>query len=97
MNGSYRVIWPRHLIEHDLAEFAVQAMQSGLGMASITAAMNEIDRLLAGNPLEQGESREGAERILIVSPLSVHYVIDEDNHLVVMVRVHYHPRSQREE
>ncbi len=50
MNGTYRVIWLRRLIEHDLAGFVVSAMEAGHGAAPITAAMNAIDRLLSTSP-----------------------------------------------
>src|SRR5262245_18877697 len=91
MDGSYRVIWLRRLIEHDLAAFDVAAMQSGAGAAAITEAMNEIDRLLSTSPQSQGESRGPIERILMVPPLAVIYEIHEDEHLVVILRVSYRP------
>jgi hypothetical protein len=54
-----------------------------LGHASdrqaVTDAANEIDRLLAIEPLDIGESREEGRRILLVPPLGVtFYVVSED-------------------
>ncbi len=92
MNGAYRVVWPRRLVEHALANFVVAAMQSGQGAADITLAMNEIDRLLAANPQEEGESRDEFERIIIVPPLSVDYEVQEDERIVLILRARYVPR-----
>lgn len=91
MNGSFRVIWRRRLIEHDLAGFVVSAMQHE-GAVEITRAMNEIDRLLAANPQAHGESRDEFERILIVPPLVVDYEVYEDEQVVYVLRARYVPR-----
>jgi hypothetical protein len=82
MTSPYRVIWRRRLIERDLANFVVSAIQGGGTSAPITAAMNEIDRLLTANPQGRGESRDPFERVLIVPPLAVYYEIHEDERIV---------------
>jgi hypothetical protein len=91
MNGGYRVIWLHRLIEHDVAGFVVAAMQSGASAAPITAAMNEIDRLLSASPHSHGESRGPGERILFVPPLAARYEVHDDEQVVVIQHVTYRP------
>jgi hypothetical protein len=92
MNGKYKVVWRRHLIDIQLARFVVTAMQRGESVAAITAAMNEIDRLLSENPQRQGESRPNFERILIASPLAVDFEVHEGERIVYVLRARYAPK-----
>jgi hypothetical protein len=96
MNGSFRVVWRRRLVEHELAEFVLAAMGRQEGAASITRAMNEIDRLLATAPQTHGESREDYERILIVPPLAVDYEVYEDDRVVYVLRARYLPQKAQD-
>ena len=47
--------------------------------AAVSAASNEIDRWLAEGPRDQGESRSGMVRIMLVRPLAVEFEIIEDD------------------
>jgi plasmid stabilization system protein ParE len=50
--------------------------------ASVSAAADEIDRILAIRPLEVGESRVANSRILLHSPLAVLYEVSDDDRRV---------------
>jgi hypothetical protein len=54
---------------------------------AITVAAGRIDRLLAISPLNHGESREGAMRVLLCDPLGVEYKVDEDDRKVQVCTV----------
>ena len=90
MSGPFKVIWRRRLIEKELAEYVVSAIERGESLTAITKAMNEIDQLLRSNPTERGESRNEFERVLIVPPLSVLYEVHEEEHLVSILGVRIH-------
>jgi hypothetical protein len=49
---------------------------------AITEAAAELDRLLGQDPLQQSESREAGERIIIVPPHAALYRIDETSQMV---------------
>jgi hypothetical protein len=68
---NYTVEWLPSMLS-DLADLWNHAPDR----AALTAAANEIDTRLARDPLSQGESREGATRILFVEPLAVLYEVD---------------------
>jgi hypothetical protein len=97
MIGPFTEIWRRRLIEQDLAGFVVAALERGDSSTPITAAMNEIDQLLAANPEGQGESRDPFERILIVPPLAVEYEIHDEERIVYVLRARYLARHAAEE
>ena len=54
---------------------------------AVASAADAIDRVLRDDPLEQGESRGGSARILIVLPLAVVYDVREDDRLVEILTV----------
>ena len=54
---------------------------------AVADAANLIDSLLGRDPLNQGESRSGSFRVLIVPPLAVHYQVLEPDRLVRVLRV----------
>jgi len=53
----------------------------------VTEAADRIDRLLASDPLNQGESREGDDRVLFVPPLNVDFRVLEGLKKVIVMRV----------
>jgi hypothetical protein len=65
---TYRVAWRRNALT-SLADI----WNAGEDRRLITAAADEIDAILMGDPPNAGESREEGVRILTVSPLSVYY------------------------
>jgi hypothetical protein len=54
---------------------------------AITNAADEIDRMLAHNPLHTGESRGGSTRIIIERPLTVLFDVYPDDALVSVFAV----------
>lgn len=52
--------------------------------ADVTRAADHIDDMLARSPLAVGESREGATRILVCTPLAAYYDVIVDDHKVVI-------------
>jgi hypothetical protein len=75
----YRLLWARVAVDF-LAAAWVDA--DSAQRQAITAAAHEIDRLLRRDPANQGESREGTERVMFVPPLGVSYEIDESHRVV---------------
>jgi hypothetical protein len=63
--------------------------------AAITAATALTDRLLQENPQEQGESREGNERILFAPPLVVNFTVNEARRTVRVVNLRHLKRHGR--
>ncbi|HXD85771.1 MAG TPA: hypothetical protein VN641_04715 [Urbifossiella sp.] len=69
---NYAVRW------HDPASTALLAqLVRAADKQHILRAAREIERRLALNPAEEGESRGASHRLLFVRPLSVLYRIDE--------------------
>ena len=58
---------------------------------AVTEAANAIDRSLQVGPLDQGESRSGTARILIVLSLAVVYDVREHDRLVEVLSVRHVP------
>ncbi len=48
----------------------------------MTAASNEIDRLLGTSPYTQGESRHGNVRVMFEGPLGVDYAVFANDRIV---------------
>jgi hypothetical protein len=79
---TFTVVWrPRQ--KQRLAEIWMAAPDR----AAITTAADEIDRRLRMAPLDDGESREGAFRVLFIDPLAVKYRVFGDDRVVAIVRV----------
>jgi hypothetical protein len=68
---SYLVTW-RPSAEQHLARLWMNATDR----KALTLAADTIDADLARDPFAVGESRSGAIRIYIVSPLAVYYTVD---------------------
>jgi hypothetical protein len=77
---KYRVEWTPSA-EQDLAAIW---MAAAADKAEVTTASNNIDAMLARDPLSVGESRVGASRILISSPLAVAYDVVMDDVKVIV-------------
>jgi plasmid stabilization system protein ParE len=82
---SYTVIWNRRSLEALAALWVDRASER----AAISDATALIDGLLQANPQEQGESREGNERIVFAPPLVVAFAIDDSRQLVRITRVRH--------
>lgn len=78
----YTVVWTR-IAEEDLALLWTSARNR----SAITEAANRIDRMLAQNPNNCGESREQGRRIVLVAPLAVTFRVSDDDRMVRVLRV----------
>jgi hypothetical protein len=78
----YAVSWKRTALE-ELAHIWNNALDRNL----VTAASNQIDRLLGRDPIGVGESREGPFRAMFVAPLGVTYRVNRNRREVRVVRV----------
>jgi hypothetical protein len=54
---------------------------------ALTLAADEVDRLLRIDPLNCGESRDGAMRLLIMPPLAVFFDVSSDDRMVIIWNV----------
>ena len=96
MNGnSYRVVWRRVVTEQRIAEFMLELADRGESTEPLYRAMNRIDELLAAHPNDIGESRADFERVYFEPPLSITYEVNDDEHLVIVLRARY-VRPRRE-
>lgn len=77
---KYTVVW-KPAAEADLARIWSSAADRNL----VSAAADEIDRLLRSFPHDQGESRSGAVRVMFVPPVGVFYEIAEEDRLVCVL------------
>jgi hypothetical protein len=82
---KYAVRWTRKARLQQLAQVWLNAPDRN----AVTAAANEVDRLLAANPSDLGESRAGGLRVLIVEPLIVGYIVFEDDLRVIVFSIRY--------
>ncbi len=73
----YTVLW-RPSAEQDLAEIWMKAADR----QAVASAADRIDRLLAQDPVSQGESRSGDIRVLLVEPLGVYFDVEADDRRV---------------
>ena len=55
--------------------------------SQITKVADHLDRILAVNPTDIGESREGSLRIAFQAPLAINYFVEEFPQRVVIVDV----------
>jgi hypothetical protein len=77
----YTVVWVP-AAQNRLADLWVQA----LDRAAVSAASDEIDRLLRDDPDQKGQPL-GRNRGLTVAPLSVLFTVSPDDRLVEVVQV----------
>lgn len=90
MNGTrYRVVWRRVVTERRIVEFMLELAARQESTEPLYQAMNRIDELLATSPNDIGESRADFERVYFEPPLSITYEVQEDEHLVIVLRARY--------
>ncbi len=78
----FTVIW-RHMALESLADLVVQAnleMQD-----TIERQVVALNRRLADDPLDTGESRTGGFRIAFADPIGILFHVDESNQVVIVV------------
>jgi hypothetical protein len=87
----FRVVWAGAAL-NELAALWLAADSSG--RQAITRATRLIDELLGSEPVDQGESRGGSERIMFVAPLGVTYAVDSQDRVVRVLQVwRFRPRG----
>jgi len=79
---KYTVVWLPSALDR-LAEL----WNEGPNRGDLSRAANEIDTILAHDPVNSGESREGGDRILICHPLAVYLTVSDDDRLVEVFAV----------
>jgi hypothetical protein len=79
---KYTVVWKPEA-EEELARLWTGAGDRG----AVAAAADQIDTSLQWDPESQGESRSGANRIMIVPPLAIHFRVSADDRLVYVLEV----------
>ena len=79
---NYTVVWRRRA-EAQLAALWLRAANK----EAIAGYAEQIDRILARNPADQGESRVGNTRVWFHRPLCVLFQIDETAKRVIVMAV----------
>jgi plasmid stabilization system protein ParE len=79
---SYTVVW-KPAAEEELTQLWTDADDR----SAVTAAADEIDRLLKSAPHDQGESRRGSVRVVFTGPLGVFFDVQDEDRLVSVLRV----------
>ena len=90
---NYRVVWRRRL-PNAIHNTAFYAYEKGRDADALRQAATDIELALSDNPAELDESRDGAERVLIIDPLSVRYEVFEDAQIVFIYEAVYYPRQR---
>lgn len=88
---NYRVVYPRRLADA-VHSYTFLALQTGRDWMAVSRATDAIDLTLSDDPATAGESREGAERVLIVHPVTVFYEVFEAAKVVVVFGAVFYPR-----
>jgi hypothetical protein len=78
----YEVRWKRSALDR-LTEIWLETSDR----AAVNAAVDEIDRTLAANPHDAGESRSEDIRVLFVPPLGVFFELHDDTKKVYVLKV----------
>jgi hypothetical protein len=90
---SYRVIW-RQRVKRRLDVLTFLTGERGGSPDRITRATEEIDRRLAADPANEGESRQENERVLVVHPLCVTFEVFETSQVVLIYGAILYPRQR---
>ena len=80
----YEVRWKKSAV-NDLARFWVD--EDSLMRKAISRAANRIEKQLAYDPENTGESREGNERVYHEFPLGVLFAVDQASQMVRVLQV----------
>jgi hypothetical protein len=89
---NYRVVWLRKVVS-DLARSYVYAREAGRNAGAITRAMADIEAGLERHPSDLGESRPEGHRLYIVNPITIGFEVFDDERVVVVTLVRYHPHD----
>lgn len=84
---TWRVKFHRRAMR-DLTAAYLAARAVGRGWA-VTAASAQIEALLANDPADVGESRFGGQRVVVIAPLVVDFVVLQRRQRVVVRSIRY--------
>lgn len=90
---NYRVVY-RRSVWNKIHALAFVASELGYDGTALTRAADDVALALSDNPAEQGESRSGNERVIIVHPLAATYEVFEEAQVVLIYSGVYYPRRQ---
>jgi|GEM_PF-1698403 len=90
---NYRVVI-RKRVADNIHTAMFLAYELGRDGSALSHAVEEIQLRLSDNPSEQGESREGTERVIIVHPLTASYEVFEAAQVVLIYSAVYYPRQR---
>jgi hypothetical protein len=90
---NYRVVY-RRSVWNNIRTVAFIASELGRDGTAIERAADDIALTLSDNPAEQGESRAGNERVIIVHPLAATYEVFESQKVVVIYSAIFYPRQR---
>jgi hypothetical protein len=90
---NYRVVI-RRAVANNINTATFLAYELGRDGAALSSAVEKILLALSDNPTEQGESRAGSERVIIVHPLTAIYEVFEAEQVVLVYSVVYYPRQR---
>ena len=85
---KFAVQWSGRALE-SLAQIWLENPTNRIAIRQATA---NTDQLLAFDPLDQGESREGQRRVLFVPPLVLTFHVDVVRSLILVLNVRYSKR-----
>ena len=90
---NYRVVWRRQ-VRDNIYLMAHLAYENGRDADALSRATADIELALSDEPSEEGESREGTERVLIINPLTVTFEVFESSNTVMIYDAVYYPRQR---
>lgn len=90
---TYRVVW-RQRVHNALEQSVFYARENGRDARALVRAAADIELRLSDEPSEEGESREGTERVLIIDPLTVTFEVFESSQTVMIYAAVYYPRQR---
>lgn len=79
---NFTVVWTRRAL-NQLADIWSNAADRGV----VTAAADRMDAALSADPANTGESRGGADRIVLDWPLSILFHVDQTRRIVHVTSV----------
>jgi hypothetical protein len=80
----FRVVWLKVALD-ELAECWLRADSDG--RQSISQAADQIEEALRDDPMDEGESRSGGDRVTFASTLGLLFHVDETSQLVRVLQV----------
>jgi hypothetical protein len=84
---NYRVHWHDNVLA-DLSRLYLLAKEEG-SANEFALASHQIDVMLSRDPFDCSESRDGETRVFFALPLSVYFIVDEEQRIVHLKQLRY--------